>query len=106
MARKQRRALPDVSESNVLPTEHEPDPNRTFELIDEIRETADKLERDQATRGDLKIIARSLKELRYSFKFFKQYRRQRKITVFGSARMQPDHPAYQQAVDFGRRMAT
>jgi uncharacterized protein (TIGR00730 family) len=105
MARKHRRALPDVSESVVLPTEHDPDPNRTFELIDEIRETADKLERDQATRGDLKIIARSLKEFRYAFKFFKPYRRQRKITVFGSARMQPDHPAYKLAVEFGQRMA-
>ncbi|MBL8850229.1 MAG: TIGR00730 family Rossman fold protein, partial [Planctomycetaceae bacterium] len=58
------------------------------------------------TRGDLKIIARSLKELRYSFKFFKPFRRQRKITVFGSARMPPEHPAYQLAVEFGRRMAS
>jgi len=105
MARKQRRALPDVSESNVLPTEHEPDPDRTFQLVDEIRETADKLERDHATRGDLKIIARSLKELRYAFKFFKPFRRQRKITVFGSARTRPNQPAFQEAVEFGRRMA-
>ena len=105
MAGKQRRALPDVSESNVLPTEHEPEPDRSFELIDEIRETADKLERDQASRGDLKIIARALKEFRYAFKVFKPYRRQRKITVFGSARLGPEHPAYQQAVEFGRSMA-
>mgnify|MGYP002622682125 CR=1 FL=1 len=105
MARKHRRALPDVSESVVLPTEHEPDPDRNSELVDEIRETADKLEGDQATRGDLKILARALKELRYAFKVFKPYRRQRKITVFGSARMEPDHPAYVQAVEFGKRMA-
>lgn len=103
--KKQRRALPDVSENNVLPTEHEPEPDRSFELIDEIRETADKLERDQASRGDLKIIARALKEFRYAFKVFKPYRRQRKVTVFGSARIGPEHPAYQQAIAFGRRMA-
>lgn len=105
MARKQRRALPDVSEAVVLPTEHEADSDRTSELVDEIRETAEKLGRDQATRGDLKIVSRALKELRYAFKIFKPFRRQRKITVFGSARMEPDHPAYVQAVEFGRRMA-
>ena len=29
----------------------------------------------------------------------------RKVTVFGSARTTPDHPAYQHAVEFGRRFA-
>jgi uncharacterized protein (TIGR00730 family) len=105
MAGKHRRALPDVSESVVMPTEHEAEPDRSAELIDEIRQVADKLERDKATRGDLKIIARALKEFRYAFKVFKPFRRQRKITVFGSARMKPEHPAYQQAVEFGRRLA-
>ena len=105
MARKHRRAKPDISESIVMPTEHQLDPDRTSDLIEEIRETADKLERDKATRGDLKIISRALREFRYAFKVFKPYRRRRKVTVFGSARMEPDHPAYQQAVEFGRRMA-
>ncbi|MBX3440485.1 MAG: LOG family protein, partial [Planctomycetaceae bacterium] len=71
----------------------------------DIKETADKLERDGATRGDLKILARALKELRYAFKVFTPYRKQRKITVFGSARTPPDHPAYLHSVAFGRRMA-
>jgi len=98
-------ARPDVSEENPLPTEHQPDPQPTSNLIEEIKETADKLARDHATRGDVKIIARALKELRYAFKVFTPYRRKRKITVFGSARTRPDHPAYQEAVEFGRRMA-
>jgi uncharacterized protein (TIGR00730 family) len=105
MARKHRRVRPDVSETNVLATEQEGELDRTQLLIDEIHETADKLVRDQATRGDLKIISRALKEFRYAFKVFKPFRRQRKVTVFGSARMTPDHPAYLQAVEFGRRMA-
>ena len=29
----------------------------------------------------------------------------RKVTVFGSARLKPEHPSYQQAVEFGREMA-
>lgn len=105
MARKVRRALPDVSEAHPLPTEHSPDPTGTARLIEEIKETADKFARDDATRGDLKIVARALKELRYAFKVFTPYRRQRKVTVFGSARLKPGHPVYEQGVDFGRRMA-
>lgn len=105
MARKHRPARPDVSETNVLPTEQEEGLDRTQALIDEIHETTEKLVRDQATRGDLKIISRAVKEFRYAFKIFKPFRRQRKVTVFGSARMTPDHPAYRQAVEFGRRMA-
>jgi uncharacterized protein (TIGR00730 family) len=105
MARKLKRALPDVSEAHPLPTEHAPDATGTSRLIEEIKEIADKLARDNATRGDLKIIVRSLKELRYAFKVFTKFRRQRKVTVFGSARLQPDHPIYQQAVEFGRFVA-
>ncbi|MDZ4686992.1 MAG: TIGR00730 family Rossman fold protein [Planctomycetaceae bacterium] len=74
-------------------------------LIAEMRMTVDKLERDEASRGDLKILSRALKELRYAFKVFTPYRHHKKITVFGSARTPPDHPDYQLAVEFGRRMA-
>jgi uncharacterized protein (TIGR00730 family) len=53
----------------------------------------------------LKILSRTLRELRYAFKVFTPYRMRRKVTVFGSARTLPDQPAYQQAVKFGRAMA-
>ncbi len=74
-------------------------------LIAEIKETADKLDRDQATLGDLKILSRSLREMRYAFKVFTPYRHVRKVSVFGSARTHADHPDYLASVDFGRRMA-
>jgi hypothetical protein len=105
MAKKPRPAPPDLSESDVMPTEHAPVLTPQSELIDEIKQTADKLARDQATRGDLKILSRALRELRYAFKVFTPYRRTRKVTVFGSARTPPERPAYQQAVELGRRMA-
>src|SRR5437016_1324642 len=95
------RSLPDVPDTNVLPTEHAPEPYDQAALIAEIKETADKLARDQATRGDLKILNRALRELRYAFKVFKPYRLQRKVTMFGSARTPPDAPVYQLAVEFG-----
>lgn len=66
---------------------------------------ADKLASDGTSRGDLKILARTLKELRYAFKVFSPYRHRRKVTIFGSARTRPDQPAYRQAVAFSSRMA-
>ncbi|HEY7153627.1 MAG TPA: LOG family protein [Gemmataceae bacterium] len=75
------------------------------QLAQQIRETADKLIRDAATRGDVKLLSTALKELRYSFKVFAAYRSLRKVTVFGSARMPDSNPNYAQAVEFSRRMA-
>jgi hypothetical protein len=70
-----------------------------------MRHTIDRLERDQTARGDLKILSRTLRELRYAFTVFRPYRRRRKVTIFGSARTSPGHPEYQCAVDLGRGIA-
>jgi hypothetical protein len=80
-------------------------PITTEELIAEIKDTADRLLRDGATRGDVKILGRTLKELRYAFKVFAPYRGRRKVSVFGSARSNPHDAAYAQAVEFGNAMA-
>ena len=82
-----------------------PPPKRIADLIQTIKDSADKLAEDKTSRGDLKIISRTLRELRYAFKVFSPYRRSRKVTVFGSARTTPDQPAYRQAAEFGRAMA-
>jgi uncharacterized protein (TIGR00730 family) len=50
---------------------------------------------------DLKIIHRSLKEMRYAFRVFKPYRHRRKVSIFGSARLPSDTPLY----DLARRFA-
>src|SRR5207245_2647430 len=75
------------------------------QLVQQLKETADKLIRDGANRGDVKLLSTALKELRYAFKVFSPFKGRRKVTVFGSARLAVDHPAYQQAVEFGRRAA-
>ncbi|PQO31996.1 TIGR00730 family Rossman fold protein [Bremerella cremea] len=95
----------DTDDDDLLP---ESDDRRTKEinrLLDQIHETADKLQRDAATRGDLKLLSRSLKELRYAFKVFTPYRDMRKLTIFGSARTLPDHPTYIAAAKFAETMA-
>jgi uncharacterized protein (TIGR00730 family) len=79
--------------------------DRIDELIDEIKLSADKLAKDHASRGDLKLLSRTLRELRYAFKVFSPFRTFRKVTIFGSARTKPEHPTYLQAVEFGRQIA-
>jgi hypothetical protein len=43
--------------------------------------------------------------LRYAFKVFREYRRRRKVTVFGSARTKPEHPTFIAGVELGRQFA-
>ncbi len=81
------------------------DRSRLSDLIEQIKESADKLAVDQTSRGDLKLLSRTLRELRYAFKVFTPYRSRRKVTVFGSARTRPDEATYRQAVAFGKAMA-
>lgn len=76
----------------------------TEEYIQQIKDTADKLLRDKAGRGDVKMLAVALRELRYCLKVFAAYRGKRKVTVFGSARTLPEHPAFRAAEDFGREI--
>ena len=72
------------------------------QLVREMMTTALKLVRDGADTGELKLISRSLKELRYAMKVFRPYAGTQKISIFGSARTPEDHPTYQAAVDFSR----
>jgi hypothetical protein len=80
-------------------------PRQTTDLIEKMRQLTEKLATDGTTRGDLKILSRTLTELRYAFKVFTPYRAIRKVTVFGSARTPADAPSYLQTVQFGQAMA-
>src|SRR5205809_2260117 len=54
--------------------------------------------------ADLKLINRSVKEMRYAAKVFARFQHFRKVAVFGSARTVPDAPEFKVAEDFGREM--
>ena len=75
------------------------------ELIAEMMQAVLKLSRDETSRGDLKILNRALRELRYAFKVFAPYRGIRKVSIFGSTRVQEGDPYYQMAVRLGHRLA-
>ena len=74
------------------------------ELIEEMIITALKMARDKIGTGDLKLMSRALKELRYAAKIFNPYRSVRKVVIFGSARTAPTEPEAQQAEEFCRQM--
>jgi hypothetical protein len=97
--------IPTSDISRLDPELAEGTPERISELIEEIKISADKLAKDHTSRGDLKLLSRTLRELRYAFKVFAPFRTYRKVTIFGSARTLPHQPAYQGAVEFGRRIA-
>src|SRR5687767_3366894 len=75
------------------------------DLVGEIIANALKLLRDQTNRGDIKLIDKSFKELRYALKIFAPYRDVRKVSIFGSARTPENHADYRQAEAFAKLMA-
>ena len=81
------------------------EPYSNLDLIREIFVTGVKLAQEDCSRGDLKVLRTSLKELRYACRVFSRYRDVPKVSVFGSARSQPSDSDFQTAVEFGRKMA-
>jgi uncharacterized protein (TIGR00730 family) len=58
-----------------------------------------RLAADDADRLDLKITNAALKEMRNAFRMFAPYRDVPKVTIFGSARIDPGDPLYGQGRD-------
>jgi uncharacterized protein (TIGR00730 family) len=75
------------------------------DMVAEIVANALKLLRDQTNRGDIKLINKSFKELRYALKIFAPYRDVLKVSIFGSARTPETSEDYKQAARFGKLMA-
>jgi uncharacterized protein (TIGR00730 family) len=74
------------------------------DIVREMLVTGLKMLRDGTPRGDLKLTNTALKEMRYSFLIFNQYRKTRKATIFGSARTPPEDPNYALAAQFAKEM--
>ena len=75
------------------------------DIVREIILAGLKAGQENGGRADLKLMTASLKEMRFTAKVFGPYRTVRKVTVFGSARTQPDAPLYQMAKSLGSRLA-
>jgi len=75
------------------------------ENVGDIIENALKLLVDVKSKGDVRVIQTALRELRYAFRLFAPYADKRKVAIFGSSRTMPTRMEYQQAVEFGRKIA-
>lgn len=73
--------------------------------VADIIENALKLLTDVKDTGDVRVIQTALRELRYAFRLFAPYADKRKVTIFGSARTQPNKAEYQQALEFGQKIS-
>ena len=54
---------------------------------------------------DLKVADSALAEMAEAFRVFQPFRRRKKVTIFGSARTLPDHPAYRSTRSLAASMA-
>jgi uncharacterized protein (TIGR00730 family) len=72
--------------------------------VADIIENALKLLTDVKDTGDVRVIQTAIRELRYSFRLFAPYASKRKVSIFGSARTQPDSAEYQLAAEFGKKI--
>jgi uncharacterized protein (TIGR00730 family) len=74
-------------------------------FIGEMLRTVVKLGMEETSRGDLKILNRALKELRYAFKIFAPYSSVRKVSIFGSTHIREEDPYYRLAKELAERLA-
>lgn len=64
-----------------------------------------KIGQDVDYLADLKLINRTLREMRYTAKVFGPYRHRKKVTIFGSARTEETDEMYKKCVRFSRSLA-
>ncbi|MEJ5254898.1 MAG: LOG family protein [Acidimicrobiales bacterium] len=106
MARRARYRTGDAAlDARIAELIDEAGITRNDDLVFEMLVSALRIGRESANRGNLKLVSAALKELRYSFLVFEPYAAIPKVSIFGSARIRRDDPAYRVAMQFGREMA-
>lgn len=76
-----------------------------IDLVTQLIQTSLKLYVDKHDTGQLKLMTRALKEMRYAYRIFNQYVGSKRISIFGSARTPETHPDYLAAKAFSNMMA-
>jgi uncharacterized protein (TIGR00730 family) len=75
------------------------------ELITQMIQNSLKLIQDGQNIGQLKLMSRSMKEMRYAYRVFNRHKGARCVSIFGSARTPENHPDYIAAKIFSKLMA-
>jgi len=78
------------------------------ELIAQMIQNNLKLIKEDHDTGQIKLMLRSTKEMRYAYRIFNDYREKGTpcVSIFGSARTPENHPDYIAAQNFGALMAS
>ena len=76
-----------------------------LDLTRELVTSAIRLLGQGASRDELKMVNAALKEFAYAFRVFKPYKSLRKVSIFGSARIEPGEESYVAARDFAELIA-
>jgi len=71
-------------------------------LMHQLLYSASRVAQDDPSSLNLKMMTRSLRELRRGFNAFAPYSDKRKVAIFGSARTKPGTPDYEMAVNCAR----
>ncbi len=74
-------------------------------LVRELIISSLKIGQENSHLPDLKLINRTLREMRYTARVFGPYRNRKKVTIFGSARTRPEEPIYQTCIRFSHMLA-
>ncbi len=74
-------------------------------LYREMLMTVARMAQADRNRWDAKIMLQTLREMEDAFSRLEQFKRRRKVTVFGSARTLPGHPLYNMALELGAALA-
>jgi uncharacterized protein (TIGR00730 family) len=75
------------------------------ELVSQMILTSLKLLNEEHDTGQIKLMTRALKEMRYAYRIFNKYKDSRCISIFGSARTPENHPDYTSAKTFSSQLA-
>ncbi len=77
------------------------------DLIGQIIQSSLKMIKEKMNLGQIKLMVRSFKEMRYAYHVFNQYQKKgRRVSIFGSARTPENHPDFKAAKQFSHEIAS
>ncbi|NQD93142.1 LOG family protein [Pseudomonas sp. CrR25] len=94
-----------TSKVDELTTLVVPPDSPNLPLYREMLITVIRMAQADRNRWDAKIMLQTLRELEHAFSTLEQFKRRRKVTVFGSARTPTNHPVYALARELGATLA-
>jgi uncharacterized protein (TIGR00730 family) len=99
------QGVPDPIDERARTLVDQLDVSENVRLAESLVSEALGLIEDHPDTLDLKIATAALTEMREAYRVFAPYRGERKVSIFGSARTQPEDPLYAQARDLAALLA-